>query len=121
MDKKLRGRWGEEKAAEYLRKKKYTIVGMNYACRFGEIDIIASDRKYIAFVEVKLRKNADFGEAKEFVTLKKQKRIITTAQLWLANNKVDKQPRFDIIEIYTGASRGDIRINHIQNAFEVNV
>lgn len=122
MDKKLLGRWGEEKAAEYLRRKKYTIVGMNYACRFGEIDIIASDRRYIVFVEVKLRKNADFAQAREFVTAAKQRRIITAAQMWLAGNAVDRQPRFDVIEIYTGeSSRGDIRINHIQNAFEVNV
>ena len=122
MDKKLRGRWGEEKAAEYLRKKNYAIVGMNFACRFGEIDIIASDRRYIVFVEVKLRKNADFAQAREFVTAAKQRRIIAAAQLWLAGNAVDRQPRFDVIEIYTGgSSRGDIRINHIQNAFEVNV
>lgn len=122
MDKKLRGRWGEEKAAEYLRKNRYTIVGMNYACRFGEIDIIASDRRYIVFVEVKLRKNADFAQAREFVTVQKQRRIIATAQMWLTANEVDRQPRFDVIEIYAGESlRGDIRINHIQNAFEVNV
>lgn len=122
MDKKLLGRWGEEKAAEYLRGKKYEIIGMNYACRFGEIDIIAGDRSYIAFVEVKLRKNADFAQAREFVTKAKQRRIIAAAQLWLAGNVTDRQPRFDVIEIYTGdASRGNIRINHIQNAFEVNV
>ena len=122
MDKKLLGRWGEEKAAEFLRKKRYKITGMNYACRFGEIDVIAEDRKYVVFVEVKLRKNADFGQACEFVTPAKQRRIIAAAQLWLAANGTEKQPRFDVVEIYTGdASRGNIRINHIQNAFEVNV
>ncbi len=121
-DKKLLGRWGEEKAAEFLRKKRYKITGMNYACRFGEIDIIAEDRKYVVFVEVKLRKNADFGQAREFVTAAKQRRIIAAAQLWLAANETQKQPRFDVVEIYTGdTSRGNIRINHIQNAFEVNV
>lgn len=122
MDKKLRGRWGEEKAAEYLRSKRYGITGMNYACRFGEIDIIAEDRKYVVFVEVKLRRNADFGQAREFVTPAKQRRIIAAAQLWLAGNATEKQPRFDVVEIYTGeTSCGNIRINHIQNAFEVNV
>ncbi len=122
MDKKLTGRWGEEKAAEYLRKKKYEIIGMNYSCRFGEIDIIARERGYVVFVEVKLRKNACFAQAREFVTAAKQRRLITTAQLWLANNATQAQPRFDVIEIYTGdVSRGNIKINHIQNAFEVNV
>lgn len=118
MDKKLLGRFGEEKAAEYLKKKKYKILGMNYSCRFGEIDIIAQKDGYIAFVEVKLRKNADFAQAKEFVTLAKQQRVITAAQLWLAANASEAQPRFDVIEIYApNGMNGKIEINHIENAF----
>lgn len=122
MNNKLRGRWGEEKAAEYLRKKRYKITGMNYSCRFGEIDVIAEDRKYVVFVEVKLRRDSGFAQAREFVTRAKQRRVIAAAQLWLAANETDKQPRFDVVEIYTGEEPGgDIRINHIQNAFEVNL
>ena len=116
-NKKLLGRRGEHAAAEYLKKKHYRIVGLNYSCRFGEIDVIAEDRKNIVFVEVKLRKNADFAEAREFVTAAKQRRVITTAQLWLQNNPSEKQPRFDVIEIYGEADRIN-RINHIENAFE---
>jgi putative endonuclease len=37
-------------AAEYMRKKKYKIVGMGYHSRFGEIDIIAKNRQFIVFV-----------------------------------------------------------------------
>ena len=120
MDTKLRGRWGEERAADYLKKKKYKIVGMNYSCRFGEIDVIAENRETIAFVEVKLRKNSDFAEAKEFVTAAKQRRIVTAAQMWLAANETEKQPRFDVVEIYApDGQSGRIMINHIENAFEV--
>ncbi len=112
------GRFGEEQAAKFLKKKRYKILGMNYSCRFGEIDIIAEDRQYIVFVEVKLRKNADFAEAREFVTASKQQRVMTAAQLYLAANPTDKQPRFDVIEIYApNAEAGEIRINHIENAF----
>ena len=57
---KLTGAWGEALAAEYLRKKHYKIVAAGYHSRFGEIDLIVSDRKYLVFVEVKLRKKADF-------------------------------------------------------------
>ena len=118
MDKKLLGRFGEEQAANYLKKKKYKILGMNYNCRFGEVDIIAEKGGFIAFVEVKLRKDASFAEAREFVTYSKQQRILTAAQLWLSNNPTDKQPRFDVIEIYAPlGDRGEIRINHIENAF----
>ena len=117
-NKKLLGRRGEQAAADYLKQKKYRIVGMNFSCRFGEIDVIAEDRDYIVFAEVKLRKSAQFAEAKEFVTAAKQQRVATAAQLWLQQNETEKQPRFDVIEIYGG--QGTIeKINHIENAFEV--
>lgn len=117
MDQKLTGRRGEAAAAAYLKKKKYKIAGLNYRCRFGEIDVIAENRKYIVFTEVKLRKSAAFAEAKEFVTAAKQRRILTTAQLYLQQHPTEKQPRFDVIEIY--GDGGEIqKINHIENAFE---
>ena len=61
----LSGPWGEALAAEYLRKKHYRIEAMNYRTRLGEIDIIASNRQYLVFCEVKLRKSADFAAARE--------------------------------------------------------
>lgn len=120
MESKLKGRFGEQAAANYLKKRNYKIVGLNYACRFGEIDIIAADRQYIVFVEVKLRKDGSFAEAREFVTAAKQARIKKTALLWLSQNKTEKQPRFDVVEIYApeGEHSGEIHINHIENAFE---
>lgn len=119
MNTKLLGRWGEAIAAEYLRKHGYDIIGMNYSCRFGEIDIIAQNKKYIAFVEVKLRKNADYGEAKEFVDSRKQQKLKTTASIWLSMNETKLQPRFDVIEIYAsqGVKTEIVDINHIENAF----
>ena len=91
---------------------------MNYSCRFGEIDVIAEDRKFLVFVEVKLRKNAAFAQAREFVTSAKQQRVITAAQLWLSQNPTEKQPRFDVIEVYApDGENGKIQINHIENAF----
>lgn len=120
MDKKLVGRFGEQTAADYLKKKHYKIIGLNYSCRFGEIDIIAQNKKYIVFAEVKLRKSDKFAEAKEFVTYTKQEKIIKTASLWLSQNETELQPRFDVIEIYApeGISSKSIKINHIENAFQ---
>lgn len=113
---KLIGRWGENQAAEFLKKNKYRIIGMNYSCRFGEIDLIAENHEYIVFAEVKTRKSADFAAAREFVTAAKQQRLISAAGLWLQNNLSEKQPRFDVIEIY--GSDGIVeKINHIENAF----
>lgn len=96
----LLGRYGEAAAAEYLRKKGCRILGMNYRTRLGEIDVIAADRRYVMFVEVKLRKSAAFAEAREFVTGAKRRRLAAAAEEWLQANPQTLQPRFDVIEIY---------------------
>lgn len=123
MNVRERGAWGERKAANYLRLHGYRIAEMNYRCRQGEIDIIAENRGFIVFAEVKLRKSEKFAEAKEFVTYSKQQRIITAAQLYLQQHETEKQPRFDVIEIYApdGENSRKISINHIENAFEEQV
>lgn len=120
MNTKLKGHWGEQQAADYLKRKKYRIVGLNFSSRFGEIDIIAEKREYIVFLEVKLRKDTHFAAAREFVTKTKQKKIIQTAALWLSRNNCEKQARFDVIEVYApnGIGSSVLRINHIENAFE---
>ena len=116
----LAGAWGEAKAAEYLRKKRYEIVAAGYRSRFGEIDLIVKDRKYLVFVEVKLRKSGDFAQALEYVDRRKQDRIRITASLYLSQYPTNLQPRFDVIEIYApeGTATGRPEIHHILNAFE---
>ena len=118
---KLLGRWGEAKAADYLAGNGYKITGMGYCSRFGEIDVIAENRKFIVFVEVKTRKSDRFTAAREAVDRKKQERLISTAQLWMSENVTDKQPRFDVIEVYApdGMKTEHPVINQIENAFEL--
>ena len=118
-DRKEIGAWGEDRAALYLRLHGYRVVERNFRCRLGEIDIIARRGGVVAFVEVKLRKNADFGEAREFVTYTKQRRIISAAELWLTKTDCQLQPRFDVIEIYAPQGTETTRpaICHIENAF----
>lgn len=116
MDRKqLAGREGEAAAARYLKKNGYAVVGQNYSCRFGEIDLIARKGKYIIFAEVKTRKDETFACAREFVTPAKQQRIQKTAMLWLQANETELQPRFDVIEVIGQGSAQ--RIHHIENAF----
>ncbi|MCL2627558.1 MAG: YraN family protein [Oscillospiraceae bacterium] len=116
MDTLQRGNWGEKVALEYLSDKGYTTVSKGFRSRFGEIDIIVKNREFLVFVEVKTRKNADFAHAREFVTKSKQKKIIATANYYLAKRPAKLQPRFDVMEIYTQP----YKINHIENAFGVN-
>ena len=117
---KLNGAWGEAIAAGYLRKKRYTIVAAGYHCRFGEIDLIVKNKHNLVFVEVKLRKNADFAAARDYVNAYKQDRIRMTASMYLSQNPTVLQPRFDVIEIYApdGTQTIDPKITHLEDAFQ---
>ena len=110
----LLGRWGESVAAEFLQKKRYTLVAANYRCRLGEIDLIAENRKYIVFVEVKLRNNLAFGRGAEAVTKEKQRRICRAAVRFLAQRGWQERfCRFDVIEICPPDE-----LRYIERAFE---
>ena len=117
---KLSGAWGEALAAEYLRKKRYRILAAGYRSRFGEIDLIARNRQFLVFVEVKLRKSAGFARAMESVDRRKQKRLRTTAAAYLSEHPTQLQPRFDVIEIYAPEGTATLRpeICHMEDAFE---
>ena len=116
----LSGAWGEAVAAEFLRKKRYTLVAAGYRCKFGEVDLIVKNRKYLVFVEVKTRKSADFAMAREYVDPRKQERLKKTASLYLSQNPSDLQPRFDVIEIYAPEGTATTRpeIIHMEDAFQ---
>ena len=118
-DTRLLGRWGEAAAADYLRKKGYRLLGLNYRTRRGEIDLIASKGRYLVFAEVKLRRSNAFAEAREFVTPAKQRRLIAAAEEWLQQNDTGLQPRFDVLEVYApeGTQTHDPLIRHWENAF----
>ena len=101
MEHKTRlGPWGEEIAARCLELKGFEIVERNFRCRYGEIDIIAKNAEFLVFAEVKLRKSAKFGAAREFVDRRKQEKLSASAALWLEEHETELQPRFDVVEIY---------------------
>ena len=113
------GKNGEDRVAAFLRKQGCNIIKHNHQCRFGEIDIIAANRKYLVFAEVKLRKSDKFAKACEFVDVHKQQRLRTTAELYLSENPTKLQPRFDVIEVYApnGILTDKPVIVHLEDAF----
>ncbi len=113
------GSWGEALVAEDLREKGWTIQTTNYRCRYGEIDIVAEGGGFLAFVEVKLRKNDRFAPARMFVTGEKQRKLRAAAELYLTERPTDLQPRFDVVEVYApeGRETRHPRIIYIENAF----
>lgn len=99
MDRKQLGKDAEQLAELFLKKKKLKTVAQNFSCRFGEIDLIMLDTRTLVFIEVRKRKNRDFGGAAASVTRRKQQRIIKTAQWFLVQHR-DYQHldcRFDVI------------------------
>ena len=117
---KLAGAWGEAIAAEYLRKKHYKNIANGFHSRFGEIDLIAQNRKFLIFVEVKLRKSAKFAKAMEHVDSRKQDKLRATASVYLSQNPTNLQPRFDVIEVYApdGTATVAPEIYHMEDAFQ---
>lgn len=118
-DTRLLGRWGETQVANWLRSRGYKLAAHGYRCRFGEIDLIAVNEKFICFTEVKLRRSSEFAQAREFVDRRKQERLRLTAEHYLSEHPCTLQPRFDVAEVYAseGISTKNPRINYLENAF----
>ena len=111
------GQWGEEQVANRLLRQGWRIVGRNFRCRLGELDIIAENGIYLVFVEVKLRKDGRYGAACEAVTPSKQRKLRLTAEFYLLKNPTGLQPRFDVAEVYPADAGGRRQIKYITNAF----
>lgn len=112
-----KGKMGESIAENFLIDKGYKIIKKNFKFgREGEIDLIATHKDAYVFIEVKARKNYDYGDPLYSITPKKQKLIRRAAEGFLYVNKiVDKECRFDVITI---DMRGDIpKIEHLICAF----
>jgi len=118
LNKKLtKGLKFEDAALDFLTEQGMELIRRNYYCRFGEIDLIMLDKNCLIFVEVRYRSNTGYASAAESVTLKKQKKIFDTAQVFLASepslNQLDC--RFDVIAFDNNESTPTI--NWLQNAF----
>ena len=107
---------GERYVAELVKDKGYTIVSRNFKIKGGEIDIIASNEKYIVFIEVKTRSKDSMIHPLEAVTEAKKARVIKTATYFLMKHNYSLQPRFDVAAVETRNGK-IISCNYIENAF----
>jgi len=105
------GKSGEDLAEKYLNKIGYKIIEKNFKTKFGEIDIIAKDKKTIVFAEVKTRAGNAYGSPQSAVNFYKQKHLSLAAFTFIKKNSLKSDYRFDIIAIC------DDKIEHIENAF----
>jgi putative endonuclease len=109
------GKRGEELAACYLEKKGYRILEKNWRLWRNEIDVVATDGKYLVIVEVKTRQSNFFGEPETAVTLDKQKALIRAANAYVRYTNIHCEVRFDILSVII--SKNTEQIHHIEDAF----
>jgi len=113
--RKILGKSGEDIVSDLLEKEKFTILDRNYKKRFGEIDIIASKKDLLVFVEVKMRRNPLF-DLSYLISPSKQKKIISVAKEYIARyDHSQKVCRFDVALIE--GTRESHRVTYIPNAF----
>lgn len=116
------GEYTESLACQFLENKGFKFIERNFNCRFGEIDLIMQDNDSLVFVEVRYRRNNNFGSGAETITTNKQSKLIKTASAYLQQHaKLNQHPaRFDVISI-TGpietTNIENIKFDWIENAF----
>lgn len=94
------------------------MLTRNYRCRGGEIDLVCGDGRVVVFVEVRLRRNTDYGGASASITLQKRQRIARAAQHYLIlNGQTDAECRFDCI-LLNGLS--EAAIEWLRDAFSAS-
>jgi putative endonuclease len=108
------GQKGEAFAAEYLQKKGFKIRHRNWISGKHEVDIVAENKDFIVFVEVKTR-SEDLVDARDLVSREKQRSIVFVADTYIRRYGLEKESRFDVIVLINEDDK--FRINHIEDAF----
>ena len=117
MKRKAVGELGEKMAAEYLQKRGYHILETNFRCREGEIDIIARDKDYLVFVEVRTRTGSEFGTPEESITATKKEKLVSLALAYLqTHSDLPSLWRIDVVAIKLDQDGKVSRLELIQNA-----
>ena len=112
------GRIGERLARGHLEAKGYRIVASNYRCRWGEVDLVAHAGTVWAFVEVRTRRSAAYGNPEESITPGKARRLTLTARHFLAQRTTattEAEWRIDLVAIRLGPGRRVLSIDHLEN------
>jgi putative endonuclease len=110
------GQQAELEALKYLQSQGLRLQERNFQCKTGEIDLVMKDADTLVFVEVRYRQMNDYGRALETVTLRKQRKLIATANRYLQMKRIDSACRFDIIALN---GSGSAPIEWIKNAIQV--
>ena len=110
------GKRGEELAINFLRKKGFDLLEINWRYRRSEIDIIAKKDEVLVFIEVKSRSTDNFGRPESFVTDRKRELMVDAANFYMEETGHDWEIRFDVISVLF---HNDFQqsIDHFKDAF----
>ena len=115
------GEDAETACCRHLKSQGLKLIDKNFSCRYGEIDIIMLDKNVLVFIEVRFRKNNNFGGGQASITASKQQKLRNTAELYLQQNNQYKNARFDVVSMsknnQTKADKQEYSFDWISNAF----
>jgi len=108
---------GEDFAAAQLEAHGFRVIARNFRTRQGEVDLIARDKRYLLFVEVKARRAGSMVSGEEAVDFHKQRRLCAAAEYYLVGHPCELQPRFDVMCVEPEPGGHYKLSNWIENAF----
>lgn len=112
------GKLGERIAERWLRKQGYTILARRFKFGRRDIDLVAQHESTVAFVEVKARKGAEFGDPVEAVHIRKQRELTKSARVWIdRHGRAGELYQFDVVGILVADDL--VKVKHVRNAFGV--
>ena len=117
MNRQQLGKLGEKLAREFLEKRGYHTLETGFRCQSGEIDIVAQEKDYLVFVEVRTRSNLKFGTPEESINRRKKQKLIATSMNYINSHRdLPASWRIDVVAIEI-TSRGKVkRLDLIENA-----
>jgi putative endonuclease len=119
MNRQEVGKLGEKAAQKFLKKRGYRIRETGFRCHHGEIDIIAQQKDYLVFVEVRTKSSLDFGTPEESITQAKKERIIASALTYTnTHQNLPSLWRIDVVAVELNDKGETKRIELIENAIE---
>lgn len=110
------GQTGEEKVVLYLKESGYKIRHRNWRSGKKELDIVAENKDFMVFVEVKTRTDGFLEKLSEAVSKEKQRLMIFAADAYIQKYDITKESRFDVISVVVKGQTFEIE-QHIEDAF----
>lgn len=112
------GLLGERVAQRWLEQAGWRVLQRRFRSGHRDIDLVVERSGLVAFVEVKARRGADFGDPIEAVNWRKQRELSRSASVWIdRHGRPGEVYRFDVIGVLVIGSR--VRVRHVANAFQL--